>query len=144
MNRANQKNKTPGRETLLEFFANAERRAGPGRYDDAVGRLYRAVELREQLRLREPNRAGGGRYELGLHRLFQALPCRDAAEIRPQSASYAAIARQLQNRNNSLRAHGVMPVAPDDYAALRQDVLRGCAVADADRPRWPALTRRLP
>ena len=39
---------TPGRETLLELFANAERRKAQGRHDDAVGRLYRAVELHGQ------------------------------------------------------------------------------------------------
>ena len=40
--------RTPERETLLELLANAERRARQARYDDAVGRLYRAVELRGQ------------------------------------------------------------------------------------------------
>ena len=96
------------------------------------------------MRLREPNRARGGRYELGLHQLFQAFQCRDAAEIRQQSAGYAAIARQLQNRNNSLRAHGVMPVAPDDYAALRPAARPVCIRYGADRPRWPELTLRQP
>lgn len=176
VNRANQKNKTPGRETLLELFANAERRARQGRYDDAVGRLYRAVELRgqqlardafgwelgrpalddfpqdrrEQMRalLGEPNRGSGRgrRYELGLNRLYQSLEFSDDGEIRRQSASYDAIARQLRNRNDSLLAHGVRPVAPEDYAALRREALRVCAVSDpdADIPRWPELTLRMP
>ena len=174
VNRANQKNKTPGRETLLELFANAERRARQGRYDDAVGRLYRAVELRGQqltrdafgwelgrpalddfppdrreqmlARLGEPNRDRGRRYELGANRLYQSLEFSDDVEIRRQSDSYDAIARQLRNRNDSLLAHGVRPVTKEDYAALRRDALRVCAIADAEAelPRWPALTLRLP
>ena len=162
--------KTPGRATLLELFANADRRAWQGRYDDAVGRLYRAAELRAQQLAREafggelgqvsrdafPSDKGAavraafdepdgkGRYQLALRRLFQALEFSDDAEIRQQAARYDALGKQLQIRNNSLLAHGVKPVTRGGYEALRQASLAVCAVAEADIPRWPELTLTLP
>ena len=98
----------PGRATPLELWANAQRRAGQGLYNDAVGRLYRAVELRAQQLVRDaygvelgqiaPNafppaqgdavRAAfgelddAGRYKLGLRRLFQSLEFNDDATMR--------------------------------------------------------------
>jgi CRISPR-associated protein (TIGR02710 family) len=41
-----------GLEAVEDLLRNAERRAGQERYDDAVGRLYRALELTEQLLLK--------------------------------------------------------------------------------------------
>lgn len=41
-----------GLEAVEDLLRNAERRAGQERYDDAVGRLYRAMELNEQLLLK--------------------------------------------------------------------------------------------
>ena len=41
-----------GLESVEDLLRNAERRAGQERYDDAVGRLYRAMELTEQLLLK--------------------------------------------------------------------------------------------
>jgi len=43
----------PGRHTLLDLLANARRCAEKGRYDDAVARLYRAVEATAQLQLHQ-------------------------------------------------------------------------------------------
>lgn len=166
----NEDKKTPGRATLLELFANADRRAGQGRYDDAVGRLYRAVELRAQQLVKQAFGAelgqvsldafpsakrdavreafgepdGDGCYELALRRLFQALEFSDDAEVRQQAAGYDALAKHLRNRNSSLLAHGVRPVAKGSYEALRQVALAVCAVAAADIPGWPELTLTLP
>lgn len=167
----NEDKKTPGRATLLELFANADRRAGQGRYDDAVGRLYRAVELRaqqlvkqafgaelgkpslddfpsarrEEVRaaLREPGSADG-RYELSLRQLFRALEFSDDAELRAQAGSYESVRRPLQDRNSSLLAHGVKPVAEPSFRSLRQAALAVCAVTEADIPGWPELTLTLP
>jgi CRISPR-associated protein (TIGR02710 family) len=41
-----------GLESVEDLLRNAERRAAQERYDDAVGRLYRAMELTEQLLLK--------------------------------------------------------------------------------------------
>ncbi|MDB9309098.1 hypothetical protein PN471_10700 [Aphanizomenon sp. CS-733/32] len=40
-----------GYEIVQDLILNAERRATQQRYDDAVGRLYRALELLAQIRL---------------------------------------------------------------------------------------------
>ena len=163
----NEDKKTPGRATLLELFANADRRAGQGRYDDAVGRLYRAVELRAQqlvkqafgaelgkpslddfpsarreevrAELGEPGSADG-RYELSLRQLFRVLEFSDDAELSAQASSYESVRRPLQDRNSSLLAHGVKPVAEPSFRSLRQVALAVCAVAEADIPGWPELT----
>ena len=162
--------RTPGRATLLELWANAARRAEQGRYDDAVGRIYRAVELRAQQLVRDafggelgqvavdaiPSGKVGeiraafgepddeGRYKLGLEKLFQALGFSDDAGFRGLAGGYDSVRRQLRNRNSSLLAHGVKPVAEGGYKALRQAALGVCEVAEADIPRWPELTLRLP
>lgn len=41
-----------GLEAVEDLLRNAERRAGQERYDDAVGRVYRAMELTEQVLLK--------------------------------------------------------------------------------------------
>lgn len=171
LNQVEKANETPGRETLLELFANAERRAGQGRYDDAVGRLYRAVELRGQQlvqlafgaelgkaslkdfppakrdavrdKLGEPS-GRGGQYELPLNRLFQALEFSDDAELREKASHYERLRKPLRDRNNSLLAHGVQPVTKRSFEALRQPALAVCEVTEAEIPEWPELTLRLP
>jgi len=40
-----------GYEIIQDLLLNAERRAAQGRFDDAVGRIYRALELTAQIRL---------------------------------------------------------------------------------------------
>ena len=170
-NQVEKANETPGRETLLELFANAERRAGQGRYDDAVGRLYRAIELRGQqlvklafgaelgkpslkdfpyakrdavrAKLGEPN-GRGGQYELPLNRLFQALEFSDDAELREKASHYEGIRKPLRDRNNSLLAHGVKPVSKGSFEALRKAALAVGEVTEAEIPEWPELTLQLP
>lgn len=109
---------TPGRATLLELWANAERRAGQGRYDDAVGRLYRAVELRAQQLVRD---AYG--VELG--------------QIAPNAfppAQGDAVRRAFREPDDAGRYK----------SGLRPAALAVCAVSEAEIPRWPELTLTLP
>ncbi len=51
------KTRGSGYEPVFDLLLNAERRAARGRYDDAVARLYRALEWMAQIRLkqREPS-----------------------------------------------------------------------------------------
>lgn len=162
---------TPGRATLLELWANAGRRAGQGRYDDAVGRLYRAIELRGQQLVKQAFGAElgkaslkdfpsakrdavrakfgeptgrGGQYTLPLERLFQALEFSDDAELREQASHYERLRKPLRDRNNSLLAHGVKPVTKRSFEALRQPALAAGEVTEAEIPEWPELTLRLP
>ena len=96
---------TAGLQTFLELIANADRRAKQERYDDAVGRLYRAIELRGQQLVKQSFGAELGKvpieclptdnwedvfgnckppdngfYKLGVRDLFQILKfCEDKA-----------------------------------------------------------------
>lgn len=56
-----------GLEAVEDLLRNAERRAGQERYDDAVGRLYRAMELTEQLLLKiaVTDKVGAGGIDTG-------------------------------------------------------------------------------
>ena len=58
--------KSSGYEKVGDLLRNAERRAAQSRFDDAVARLYRALELFAQLRLRKIlSREGPNGEEMG-------------------------------------------------------------------------------
>lgn len=161
--------KTPGRETLLELLANAERRAAQARYDDATGRLYRAVELYAQQLVKQAfdtelgkpqltdfpaNRCdevvrefgepeSDGRYKLGVQKLFAALQFSDDAELRERAGLYSLFEDHLQNRNQSLLAHGVRPVSAEDFHKLWEAMLTALEIDATHIPRWPHLELRL-
>lgn len=156
--------RTPGRETVLELIANADRRAVQSRYDDAVGRLYRAVELHVQglakerfgdelgrLRLqslpgdaarswmrREYGEPTDGSYKLGIEALFRVLR-RFGGLPHDQTHSYDELKNHLQKRNNSLFAHGSIPVKERDYQEFRGAVLEEMSIPADDVPAWPDL-----
>ena len=118
---------TPGEATLLELLANSDRRAKQSRYDDAVGRLYRAVELRGQHLVRqafgaelgnlsldhfpvdrrdevvaELGRPEDGLYRLGVRLLYRTLAFSEAPSFRRHSGMYDSLADHLTMRNQSL------------------------------------------
>jgi len=132
-----------GYEIVEDLILNARRRASQGRYDDAVGRLYRALELLVQIRLatREPSintsdvdtnnlpavirkeydreRNGKGRIMLGLQKSYELLSRLSEYEEEPLGKHYlkseSALRGFLEKRNNSLFAHGMTPVSGSDY-----------------------------
>ncbi len=160
--------KTPGEEVLLELFANAARRARQGRYDDAVGRLYRAVELKGQqlvaalpysielgkLRpdnipadkrggiLREFQKPGGDGEHilLGVQSLYRLLEM----EAIEGHAIYPALKGHLAVRNQSLLAHGLAPVSHDAFQKFWSDALAAMNIEEADIPCWPTIKLELP
>ncbi len=123
-----------GYEALEDLLLNAERRAQAERFDDAVGRLYRALELLAQLRWRLEYQQGTS--SLDLSRLqpgvLDGLDVAVDANLRSSAlglvASYRAltnidplfgplweahgggIENALQVRNASLFAHGFRPI----------------------------------
>lgn len=130
-----------GFELVEDLLRNVERRAAQGRYDDAVGRLYRAVELAAQqwLKLRHEIDTGnvalervpesargdwidergkpGEPLKMGLRNawtLIRAFP------DDPLGAAFSTIEKSfldfLAVRNQSLFAHGTSPVSESDYA----------------------------
>jgi len=112
---------------LVDLISNAERRIETARYDDAVARLYRAVELIAQIALTEfgcgePIKLEGelaekykeyeddGKFKLGLAKkmeLLKDLEWDKADDIYLENEKMKDL---LRRRNESILAHGFGPV----------------------------------
>lgn len=161
-------NRTAGRETLLEFLANADRRAKQTRFDDAVGRLYRTIELRGQQLVKQAFGADlgkispeqfpidrrenavmklgvleNGSYKLGVRKLFEILDFSEDEAIRKQSQIYDSLKNHLTKRNNSLLAHGVRRVTEKDFRSFWKLTVEKFGIQNSDIPRWPSLELKL-
>lgn len=120
-----------GYEALEDLVLNAQRRREQHCFDDAVGRLYRAVELLAQLTLllRHGVRTGavlpdqvpesfrtridfeGGKAKLGLMASYELLMALgDETVGRLFSQRKGALQDSLQVRNLSILAHGFNPI----------------------------------
>ena len=156
-------------EMVIDLVANAERRALEGKYDDAVARLYRALEmaaqtalaarerplcskavpldevpaeLRDEFAQRYPGRQRG-QVTLPLeadYRLLNALG--DPLGSRFMAAG-DRIRDLLAARNNSILAHGLAPVRPDTYEGLLASLLAMLGVNRRELPRFPTLKLEL-
>jgi CRISPR-associated protein (TIGR02710 family) len=141
--------KCHGYEIVEDLLLNAERRADQQRYDDAVGRLYRALELLAQIRLYKAHSIKTGNVEIDklpefLHQSYTALRAnsQDGKIQLPLSRSYillselpdeplgkiyqqqaSKIQNGLQIRNYSLFAHGFSPIMKAEYKAFREVVV---------------------
>jgi CRISPR-associated protein (TIGR02710 family) len=130
-----------GYELVEDLLLNAQRRAHQGRYDDAMGRLYRALELLAQIRLKqahgletgnldltqlpEPLRQayGGdrhpptGKVQIALWNSYQLL---SQLPNDPLGQHFQPQAQRLQDtlliRNQSLLAHGFTPITAQAYS----------------------------
>lgn len=134
---------------VADLVANARRRGQEGRLDDAVARLYRALELAAQValaglgldaadldigRIRDPglrdllgadmhlDRRGQPRVRVGLVRALHVL--RDQDHPLGALADEQVLASALEARNQSILAHGVRPVSGRDLSRLEAQVLR--------------------
>ncbi len=134
---------SPPRSVLAaDLLANAERRALESRFDDAVGRLYRCMELVAE---EELARKGLDRYSLsswgnaakgtgvesvgdgspaGLVRMLSALE--GVGSPIGLLASDKEFRAALDRRNESILAHGNSPMSKDDYVKMGNFVRR-CA-----------------
>ena len=136
-----------GYEPVLDLVRNAERRAARGRYDDAVARLYRALEMLAQVRLRqrEPpldtgnldvsalpeglrNRyealrdPGDGKVRIGLRRAYDLLAELDDPLGRVWREHEKRVLNTLKKRNASILAHGSQPLGAGDFQEMHQIV----------------------
>lgn len=129
-----------GYEIVQDLLLNAERRATQNRYDDAVGRLYRALELLAQVRLWQKYRIRTGnldisrlpvdirnkyenRDELGLVKSYALLTQMESEPIGNLYQQYKEdINKVLRKRNDSLFAHGFSPVTVQNYAEIHQAI----------------------
>ena len=158
---------TPGRETILELIANADRRAGQFRWDDAVGRLYRVIELYAQglakrafeselgkvpraslpaehraWMQREYGTPRDGMYKLGIQPLFRILERCGGTQLR-SAGSYNRLKKHLQRRNSSLFAHGSIPVKERAFRGFRAAVLAELKIGEDEIPGWPDIASAL-
>jgi CRISPR-associated protein (TIGR02710 family) len=146
-----------------DLVANAERRIGEEKFDDAVARLYRAVELRGQVafeaacgtstskvdpakvpeslreeyqrRYRDP---GTGMLRLPLfatYRLLDAIGDPVGAGFRQRKTELDQL---LDARNASILAHGLVPLDAQRAQHLR-DVVGMLVPPDLERPQFPRL-----
>lgn len=166
------KGKTPvGSEIFHELLANAERRAKQGRYDDAVGRLYRAIELRGQQlaseklnygielgvllrknvspetyekitkKLKLDKTRNDGKHDLGLKKLYDLLRIERGGQYADVNSR---LGKHLDVRNKSLLAHGLKPVSKGAFWEFWNDTLDVLNIKKSDIPRWPEIRMKLP
>ena len=134
----------------------------------SVGRLYRAVELRGQQFVKQAFGAELGRvalerfpasrrndvldklgeprcgaYKLGVQNLFQALEFGEDEALCAEARIYSCLRNHLSNRNSSLLAHGLQPVAKERFESFWEAALPALGLCDADIPRWPQLELKL-
>jgi len=137
-----------GYEVVEDLLLNAQRCAVQHRYDDAVGRLYRAIELLAQLRLKNRYNILTGdvdlinlpeslrneyeaireasyknKIQLGLlqsYELLTKLPIDPLGKVFAESKQQ--IINALEVRNYSLFAHGFKPVNHNDYQSFSKTI----------------------
>lgn len=139
--------KAHGYEKVADLQVNAARRAHQGRFDDAVARLYRAVELLGQVRLQKAHGLDTG--DLKLAALPEDLQRRYATRVRedgqvvlgliedyellwglkdPVGEVYQdwkpKVLNAIKCRNLSIYAHGLEPLQDRDYHEV-EGVLTG-------------------
>lgn len=141
--------KGSGYELVEDLVLNAERRASQGRYDDAVGRLYRAMEMLVQMHLHgnysidtgnidlerlpealkveyEARKGANGKVEMGLRNSYEFLNKLNSAD--ELGKLYALSQKRLEDslsiRNKSLFAHGVIPVSNKQYEKFYERFVR--------------------
>jgi CRISPR-associated protein (TIGR02710 family) len=131
-------------EIVEDLLLNAERRATVERYDDAVARLYRALELFAQVRLfneyelitgnleldklpqsLRPNyeklRSDKGYIQIGLRQAYLLLTELKDTGLSELYAKYeSGIFDKLQIRNYSILAHGLSPINQSEYKKFAQ------------------------
>ncbi len=157
--RTAEKSGKPTMNLLADLLANADRRAQTGRYDDAVARLYRALELAAEADLYQrtgvvlkdpstwPESIGSDLREraeklLGLTRVLDLAFDLDlrlghrgtlAQELRSRIKSIEPV---LRRRHESILAHGTRPVGEKDYLDFRGIFSDLGLEAAKPWPRW--------
>ncbi len=134
--------KAHGFELVADLLDNAGRREMEERYDDAVGRLYRALELTAQTMLKKrhdldtshlglerlpeefartlPNVAPGKKSQIGLMKAWKLL-----ALLEPDfnqnvwEQHHKSVLNTLCIRNYSILAHGLKPISREDWGKVQ-------------------------
>lgn len=152
----------PSRHHVLDLLANAKRRKDEGRFDDAVARLYRALEAIAQVALKEGHgvdstekvplqkipeslrswaaRANEGNVALGLQDDYVLLAALgDPVGQKFQGAGLSGTKSPLVARNRSILAHGFERVTDAVFDKLWTSALSLGDVDVASLPSFPEL-----
>jgi CRISPR-associated protein (TIGR02710 family) len=153
----------PSRYHVIDLLANAKRRKDEGRIDDAVARLYRAIEALAQVALRERHgfettekvplarlpetlrlqwdpRAKDGVVPIGLQDAYALLAAlKDPLAEGFTSAGLDSQKSPLSERNHSILAHGFKPVSGSVFDNLCGAALRLMGIDEASLPSFPIL-----
>jgi CRISPR-associated protein (TIGR02710 family) len=133
-----------GYEEIEDILLNAERREVQNRFDDAVARLYRAVELLAQVRLKKQYKLDtsnldmskvpesvrkkiipddDGKVRIGQRWAYEILA---SMENEPVGTVYRNWERKLSDaltkRNSSILAHGNIPIDKTTYDEVSNTV----------------------
>jgi CRISPR-associated protein (TIGR02710 family) len=160
-----EKKKQINQGLVWELIKNAERKAANSLWDDAVGRLYRAIEYIGQLKLYEIGLFDGDRFlppedesrvppdllmalkegrPLGLRDVYRYLALRDpiAKHIIEKDDLKQDVKNIIASRNKSILAHGFRAVGEDAYRAMHQLALDLVNAAGIKRPSFDILMLR--
>lgn len=126
-------------EILADLLANAGRRAQEGKYDDAIARLYRAVEVISQMLLarrkidtsgikfedlpaawKEEYRKSKESIKLGQEKAFSLLESL-GEDIGMEYRENKNLRNYLSKRNSSILAHGLTPMTRQIYDELSRE-----------------------
>jgi CRISPR-associated protein (TIGR02710 family) len=136
---------------IADLLNNSQRRKKEGKYDDAVARLYRVVELLAQYVLKsrydaetsnlqlgkigravekcpdlreelEREKDEKGRIRIGLTKSYKVLYCL-GEKIGEEFFNNRRLQDLLGKRNESILAHGTMPITEHDYDQLYEEVI---------------------
>jgi CRISPR-associated protein (TIGR02710 family) len=151
---------SPSRHHVLDLLANAKRRKDEGRFDDAVARLYRAIEAIAQVALKEGHgvesteyvplervpeplrttwatRANEGIVALGLQDAYALLAAlTDAVGKKFQDAGLNGTKSPLVARNRSILAHGFERVSDTVFDKLWTSALSLAGVDTVSLPSF--------
>jgi CRISPR-associated protein (TIGR02710 family) len=148
-------------ELLGDLLANAQRRADQGRYDDAITRLYRSIELameielydKLKIRIRDPKTfpedlksfRGDFRESRGIRENLEVandLLSRRGHQNTLTRTLLEAYQGQLgglmERRNQSILAHGLNPVKQEDFVKFWEFLNQVGFTASPPWPRWPS------
>lgn len=165
----NMRNKTNGFKELhftlvFDLFHNAKRRANEGKYDDAIARLYRALEMIGQIEFKEKfgcetsdvkshklpeslreemekkHTAHDGKIKIPLFDTFRLLKEKESIFGRLFFEREEEMKKILATRNNSILAHGVIPVSSETFEKLSSIVEDSLKHTNADyKVEFPKL-----
>ncbi|WP_165072569.1 TIGR02710 family CRISPR-associated CARF protein [Desulfovibrio sp. ZJ200] len=157
-----QQGEARGRPYLLDLVGNARRCAAAGHYDDAVARLYSAIEKCAKIALWTGHSIDNGHVPLdrvpasirdewrpladaegvarvGLEKSYQLLAALNDPLGKSFQAHGDALKKTLQSRNSSLLAHGYDPIGKEKYEKLLAAALEFLHTDVKDLPTFPHL-----